>query len=492
MNEQTVTPSKKEGDDFVSLRDILTIFFKYKSLISTIFLVTVTTTVIGTYLMTPIYQAQSSLLIKIGREHIYRPEVGTENPSISVDREAMINSEIRIASSGEVIERVLASLTVERVYPEFTEFLSKAITPLQQAVLKFKENLSLSQVQDSNVIEISFQHENPKIAASVVNTLVEKLKEQHLRIFSDPKASFLEKQADEYHEQLKSSNSQLMEFKQKHGLSSHAEERRLLLEQRNEMSLILKTVQHDAEGLRTKLMGLRNQEKIIPQRIPLSSVSDEHDLIDKAKGDLLEHRRKEQALLTKYTESSVLVRELRAEIQLIEEFIEEQENSASDRITTGTNPMYQQIAMEAMNAENQLKALLAKQETIKQQLTDLSSQLAHLETYERELETLELGVTTARQNHERYLAKVEEARISEEMDLLKMANISVIQPASRPIHPVKPKKSLNIMIGFIVGLVAGFSAAFLAEYLRGTYSRPEQLSRDLELPILVSVSKKMA
>jgi uncharacterized protein involved in exopolysaccharide biosynthesis len=53
------------------------------------------------------------------------------------------------------------------------------------------------------------------------------------------------------------------------------------------------------------------------------------------------------------------------------------------------------------------------------------------------------------------------------MDLLKMANISVIQPASFPIRPVKPKKMLNNMMGFIVGLVAGFSAAFLSEYLRG-------------------------
>ncbi|MEO7859537.1 MAG: GNVR domain-containing protein, partial [Nitrospirales bacterium] len=187
-----------------------------------------------------------------------------------------------------------------------------------------------------------------------------------------------------------------------------------------------------------------------------------------------------------------LVLELRAEIQLIEEFIQEQENALSDRITTGTNPMYQQIALEAMSAENQLKSLLSKQETIKQQLTDLSTQLAHLDTYEREIETLELRVATDRQNHERYLNKVEEARISEEMDHLKMANISVIQPASLPIRPVKPKKMLNIMMGFIVGLVAGFSAAFLSEYVGGSYIRPEQLGRDLELPILVSVANKRA
>ncbi len=147
--------------------------------------------------------------------------------------------------------------------------------------------------------------------------------------------------------------------------------------------------------------------------------------------------------------------ELRGEIQLIEEFIQEQENALSDRITTGTNPMYQQIAMEAMSAENQLKSLLAKQETIKQQLTDLSTQLVHLDTYERELETLELGVTTARQNYERYLNKVEEARISEEMDHLKMANISVIQPASLPIPPCQAQENAQYHDGIHRGIGCG-------------------------------------
>ena len=411
---------------------------------------------------------------------------------MTFDREATINSEIRIASSREVIQQVIETLTIERVYPQLMESVSNPGTALQNAILKFKKNLSLTHGKDSNVIEISFQHENPEMAALAVNTLVEKLKEQHLRIFSDPKASFLGKQANDYRVKLEESNSQLQKFKEKYGLSSHVQERQLLLEQRKEMEIVLKTTQNEAEGLRTKLIALKKQKKSIPQRIPLSSVTDQHLLIDNAKRDLLELRRKEQALLTKYQESSRFVLELRQEIQLFEEFIQKQENTLSDRITTGTNPMYQQIALEALSAESQLKSLLAKQETIKHQLTDLSTQIVQLDAHERELETLKLQVTSDRQNYERYLHKVEEARISEEMDQLKMANISVIQPATLPIRPVKPKKILNIMMGCIVGLVAGISGAFLFEYLGGSYTRPEQLARDLELPILVSIVKKRA
>ena len=40
-----------------------------------------------------------------------------------------------------------------------------------------------------------------------------------------------------------------------------------------------------------------------------------------------------------------------------------------------------------------------------------------------------------RQNYQLYLGKVEEAKVSEEMDQLKMSNISVIQSAEVPRVP---------------------------------------------------------
>ncbi|MGB0910956.1 MAG: GNVR domain-containing protein, partial [Nitrospirales bacterium] len=88
------------------------------------------------------------------------------------------------------------------------------------------------------------------------------------------------------------------------------------------------------------------------------------------------------------------------------------------------------------------------------------------------------------------LGKVEEARVSEEMDQLKMANISIIQAAAVPVKPVKPKIGLNILLGILLGAAAGTSLAFAAEYFQGGYTRPEQASRDFGLPILVSVRNK--
>ena len=108
--------------------------------------------------------------------------------------------------------------------------------------------LSVKQDKNSNVIEINFQHKNPVVVAKFVNTLVDFLKEKHLRMFSDPNASFLEKQVGAYKQRLDESNSKLEKYKKGNGLSSLAEERHLLLEHLKEMDVALKSVHRETEG----------------------------------------------------------------------------------------------------------------------------------------------------------------------------------------------------------------------------------------------------
>jgi uncharacterized protein involved in exopolysaccharide biosynthesis len=59
--------------------------------------------------------------------------------------------------------------------------------------------------------------------------------------------------------------------------------------------------------------------------------------------------------------------------------------------------------------------------------------------------------------------RLEQARISDEMDRQRIANISVIQEGRRQPEPVRPKKLLNLIVGVALGLVLGFGPALLLE-----------------------------
>ncbi len=65
------------------------------------------------------------------------------------------------------------------------------------------------------MIEISYFNPRPKAAAEALNLLIEFLKEKHLQVFSDPKASFLTKQLHTYQEKLERSEGDLQAFKHK-------------------------------------------------------------------------------------------------------------------------------------------------------------------------------------------------------------------------------------------------------------------------------------
>lgn len=479
-----------EDPHSVSLRDILTLFFKHKNKILGVFFGIVFTVTIGSFIIPPTYQSESTLMVKMGREHIYRPEVGTANPPVSFDQERIIESEVQIVSSRDLIQRVIEHLDVGVIYPDLLENPPSGMTPLEASIREAEENLDTLVVKDSNVIKVAFQHESPEISQKVVSLLINFLLEKHLEIFSNPQASFLEKQAIAYERQLNDSKTQLQKFKQQHGLSSLFEEQKLLLEQRRDLDASFKEIHNQRQGLVSQLAALEAQIAQVSDSIPLASVSGRQKVIDDAKTNLLTLRLEKEKLSTKYKDSSRRIRDISNEIVTVEGFIREQEANLPDTVTMGKNPVYQELEIEIHKSTSLLGSLKTQTREIQQQLQQLDRKLVSLDEHEKELKTLELKVESDQDNYRMYLSKVEEARVSEQMDQLKMANIRVIQEAVVPAKPIKPKKALNIGLSIIVGAITALLVALGSEYVQGGYSRPEYVARDLGLPVLTSITYK--
>lgn len=483
---------KKEMQEIqqVNLRDILTLLFKHKNKILLTFLGIVFAVTGWTFVTPPTYEAESTLMVKMGREHVYRPEIGTVDPSISFDQERIMESEIQIMTSRNLAQRVIERLGVNVLYSGFVEPSPLQMTPLEASIREMQDNLHATIIPDSNVIRVAFRHDNAELSAQVVKLLVAFLLEKHLEMFSNPQASFLEKQAIGYEQQLNNSKNQLQDFKHEHGLSSLIEEQKLLLEQRRDLDTSFKEIQNQRQGLVSKLASLKAQITQVSDRIPLASVSGRQKVIDDAKTNLLALRLEKEKLSTKYKDSSRRIRDISNEILTVEDFIREQEAHLPDTVTTGKNPVYQELEIEIHKSTSLLDSLKTQTREIKQQLHQLGRKLVSLDELEKELQTLELKVESDQDNYRMYLSKVEEARVSEQMDQLKMANIRVIQDAVVPAKPIKPKKALNIGLSIIIGAIVALLVALASEYVQGGYSRPEYVARDLKLPILTSITHK--
>ena len=62
--------------------------------------------------------------------------------------------------------------------------------------------------------------------------------------------------------------------------------------------------------------------------------------------------------------------------------------------------------------------------------------------------------------------------------------MSVIEDASVPRVPVRPRKAINLAISVLVGLFVGVGVALTIEYFDTTVKTPDDVERYLGLPVI--------
>jgi uncharacterized protein involved in exopolysaccharide biosynthesis len=212
-------------------------------------------------------------------------------------------------------------------------------------------------------------------------------------------------------------------------------------------------------------------------------------IIVDAKAKLLDLKLKEQQLLEKYKESSRLVTNVRKEIGLVSDFLRQQEEDTASKAKKG-NVVYQGVEIDAIKTEADLNSQIAKERAIKLQLSQADREIQSINLNEKELVGLKREVSNNDKNYRTYVDKLEDARISDDMNLQKMANVSVIQAAAVPVEPIKPKKARNILLGIILGAISGLGFAFFSEYSSQGLSTPGSVEKRLGLPVLATISYK--
>lgn len=493
-------------------RDILNVLFKHQRKIIATFLLIVGLATFYSFTTGPTYEARAALLVKAGREYTYRPAVGEEQPQLTLSREDLLNSEIEILTSQDLALKVIDDIGMKRLFPgidrppplfsvakvrevanDIAAFftgvpeISPEETIRQKAARAFRGSLEVEPVAKANVIKVAFQHGDPQIAAETLNSLVDQFLATRLQVFSGPKSEFLVEQMEHYGQMLRMAEQKFEQFRQQHGVFSLDQQRSLLLNERSALDVELRATENRIEETGRRLASLREQQKSVPQHVPIGTDNERYPVVDDAKSRLLALQLREQELLSKYREESQLVRNVREERRVVEEFLARVENDKAVRTRTGKNPVWEQLELDIVRNQAEYNSLIAKKAAVEQQIGEIDEKLRELDLREKELAQIEREIRNYRQNYDTYVVRVEEARISEEMDQQKIVNISVIESARAPTNPVAPKKVLNIALSIVFGVAAGLGLAFLSEYLSSGFITPESAGHSLGVRVLGSV-----
>lgn len=470
------------------LRDLLTQAFRDRWRILGTFAIGLLLTLVAAWLPSKKYTSEAALLLRLGREYIYTPEVGEAQAGspVAYDREQLLVAEAKILASRDIKEKVLDKLGVAKAFPKLAEAGPKQ---RELALAAFEKALQAELMKGSNLMQISFTHHDPQLAALVLSELIDAYLAKRALIFTSASYGTAETEFANRKTLLDQAERRVAQLKEQRRIRAFGEEQSLLLAQRNaielrlaETALALSQTAGRAQALQAGLAAAQGD-------VTLSSETQRSDAAESARRTLLDLRLKERELTSKFAESHASVVDVRADIRRTEDFLRDLESRPVKTLKTGRNPTRDVAESELLRTQAEQRQAEAGTQQLMKQRTEIDRRLALLAESERELASLEREKRLAEQNYEAAAKRLRDEMALEELDRKRRSNVSIVQPPLVPLNGVSLAPWI-LMVGTALSLCAAVVVAFLSALWRDSFLSPEQVERELGVPVLAAIPER--
>ncbi len=469
MNEGNVGPAVEEAravwDRFLST------IRNSKLLISFVFLSTVLATYGALQLRSELYETEARILVKLGRENVEVPATVEKGDVVTMGvRMEEINSYVLLMSSRALLEETLDTIGIERfrakpVRPETfaqrVKFqvkeavrrvrakvdellialnLEEELSEREELLVALGSSLEVDRRKDSDVISVRLRLPDPELAVEFVDTLLRLYINRHIQVRRDSGSTgFFAGEAADYKHQLTTIEKRRADLKREFALTSIDEERELLLRRLHQIYGEIA----DDERERALIGRSGTAEALSEDNGGTEDALDSNLTIPLMKDRVTELRMNRVGLASKYQQGSRLMVETESEIERLESML--------------------------------IRALSGRIRERSAQATEIESRLQTLSASEDQLGSLERERMLAEQNYMSYAKRVEESRISSELDDRRVANVAILAAPSRPIEPVTPKKVMIMGLSIPAGILLGMGLALLLDYFSDRVREPADL-----------------
>ena len=471
----------------ISAPEILAIAFRHRAKILLALIVPPALAVAALFVFPPIYRAETSLIVKTGREYMAgtQGENGITAPTSTKQEE--VNSEVAIMTNRAVIEQVINQIGLGTLYPSLIKNPPWNGTLMDAAVVKFEKDLNVDAVKLSNVIDVSFDHENRDLAPRALDDLIAAFQAKHAEVYVGNRA----RAYDEGMRQDLADLDKLQHQRERIKLDNHVydieQQRAAYISQLVDAQNHLQELTNQTTTLKTRIEYLTRTRGTLPSTIESTNTTN-NDEMAYAQNALSDLRRTETALLARYSAKHPQVRQVENEINAINARIGSLKRAFTS-VKTDPDPLAQQVDQELVQDQAEL-APLAEETTSYLKLADsLKSQLQGLESADTQLRAIESKIDNLNENLKTLRANYEQARALDDMDRARVVSVSQIGPAIASEKPVKPQKILFIGGGLLLGLIAASGLMIFAVVTNNTFVTIESVERILKLPVLMTVPR---
>src|SRR5580704_12054815 len=450
------------------LLDYIIILRKHQWMILTFFLTVVTIVTIASFKMKPVYVASARVEVDKESQNM-TPFPDSNSYDAFVDLENYLETQSKILQSETLALQTIKTLSLER-YPEFggnpnaVAFAHSGSVAKRPAILgAFLGRLSVKRVPNSRLIEVTFEAEDPQLAAQTVNTHLQNYVEQNFR--------------SKYDATIQASNWLSAELEELRIKVEKSEDARIAYERENQIWQIDEKQDITTQKLADLSKAVTDAQTDVAQKEALyrMAISGNVDALPAARNNpvISNLQNRKSALSEDYA-------------QAVDQYgpnfpkvlrIAAQQKEVDDDLEKARKTMIESVEEDFTTARTHAELL---QEALDKQKADANGLAEKLVQYH----ILQHDAESNKQLYDGLLQKLKEAGITAG---LRSSNIRVVDPALTPTTPARPQKARNILLSFLVGLVGGVGLALFREYLDNTVKSPDDIEALTGLPSLAVV-----
>ncbi len=385
--------------------------------------------------------------------------------------------------------------------PHFTIILSDLnpvtgfdimLEPVKQMRGRVLGSLKISNIRESNAIRVSYSSSDPALSKKLVNSFMSELSLQDLqnkRAKATGMKVFLENQYKNIVLLLEDTENQYLAEKKNSGIialdqqtSQYIDLLRYLQEKRIDYEIRLAEATVSKEKAMTVLNGDPELQEL--SKFASSPFIQGNDIIRELYSRVATFQVENAKLTSQYNKSHPLVQQSASQLEEARKQLDKAITSTVDNATKGIDPLLRPVVESQLVNHININVYQQLLSHIKTEIVNLNRTLDKLPKSEVDKSRFERNIGVNRQIHDLLLTRLEEARI---MEAGTISDITIINWADTPLHPVAPQMSRILLLSIFAGLFLSGGLILGIEHFKPSFNSTERMERALSSPVLALI-----
>ena len=468
-----------------SISSIRAIFWQHRWSAVTTFVSVIWGAVIYLAMTPPKYEA--TMRVMLNDKQLSVSDIGRDLATLSnLPETNPIATQAELVRSQRVLEQAL------------TQLLLKGIKDLPTTGT-VKNDLKVSTIPATNILEISYRSQNSLLTSSILNAVAEAMvKENAETIRSQASAvrQFLRRELPKQRSQLASVEAAIAQYKRSQGIVSATDSEGNDSIQTQSLVTSLADLDQQELALSSQLQDAKVRNNSLRQTTNADTIKNAYAIVRAGQDEDLKQLRAKLADLesqvaisrTRFTNNNPsLIKLLQQQDATRNLYIQKLSRLLPKNDQTNSSPkiasdqVSQDLATKFILGEIESSGLEVKLAKVRSAKATLQARLNQIPAKELQLAALTRQRQEIASSVELLQKKLEEARIAE---VQLSSNISIIDMALPPTVPNWPNRELVFLLANVVGIILAISIVLLLEILDGTLRNATEVEKLVKLRIL--------